>query len=331
MEHRILPGTLSDTDPGLSFSVVTLGLWAIGGKYWGDDVRDETSIAAIHEALDLGIDSFDTAPLYGEGHADEVLVKALGERRHTVTIATKVGVRTVGGHARSDLSPAHLRADCEASLTRLKLERIDLLQVHWPCEVGTPLEASLSTLVALQAEGKIAHFGLSNYDAQTLAKARALAGLVSLQTPYSLLRREYERSLEAACGPGPDAAPPLGVLAYEPLCRGLLTGKFGPESRFPESDLRHHDERFRGGAYRRALRLAEGLAAIAAHFEASAAALAIAWVLRRPTITTALVGAKRAEQVRQNAEAARLLQEPGIPWETLDRMAEAVHPSPREA
>ncbi|MDF1563880.1 MAG: aldo/keto reductase [Deltaproteobacteria bacterium] len=312
-----------------TFSPVTLGLWAMGGKYWGEDVRDEDSIAAIHAALDLGIESFDTAPLYGEGHADELLVRALGERRHQVTIATKVGVRlptAAGEHARSDLSPAHLRADCEASLRRLKLERIDLLQIHWPCEFGTPLEESLATLVALQGEGKIAAFGLSNYDAPTLARARQLAPVATLQTPYSLLRREYEQGLEAVCL---EPAPALGVLIYEPLCRGLLTAKFDEESTFPDSDLRAHDDRFSGPAFRRALRLAEGLARIAEHFDATAAALAIAWVLRRPSVSAALVGAKRPEQVRQNAEAARLAADPGVPWEVLDRMAEAMRPPPR--
>ncbi len=317
MERR----QISDTE--LEVSVVGLGMWAAGGTYWGDDVRDADSIAAVHAALECGIDLFDTAPLYGLGHADEILVKALGEQRHTVTLATKVGVRwDADGHPHSDLSAEHLRSDCEASLRRLQVERIDLLQVHWPCERNTPLEESLETLTRLQEEGKIAHFGLSNYDAKTLAQARALAPFVSLQTPYSLLRREYEGPLESACLKG---AAPLGVLAYEPLCRGLLTAKFEPSHAFPSTDMRARDDRFRGKSFERALRLATGLSTIAAHFEATAAALAIAWTLRRKSITCALVGAKRPEQVRANAEASRLLQESALPWDILDRMAEAVH------
>src|SRR5690606_4887670 len=145
--------TLPHTD--LQLSAIGFGCWAIGGAWWGDDVDDRQSIAAIHAALDHGINWFDTAPLYGHGHADELLVEALGSRRHDLVIATKVGVRyqnLAGAHAFSDLSPDHIVEDCEASLRRLRLETIPLLQVHWPCECQTPLEATLEALMALRSE-----------------------------------------------------------------------------------------------------------------------------------------------------------------------------------
>lgn len=183
-----LPGT------ELELSRVGFGCWAIGGEYWGEDVDDAQSVRAIRRALDVGVTWFDTAPIYGWGHADEVLRRGLGARRADVVIATKVGARRsqTTGHAVSDLSPDHVRRDCEASLARLGVDCIDLLQVHWPCERGTPLEASLEALVELRSEGKVREIGLCNHDALTLARARDLAPIVSIQTPISMLRREYE-------------------------------------------------------------------------------------------------------------------------------------------
>src|SRR5690606_9148386 len=142
-------------------------------KWWGDDVRDDVSIDAIRRAVELGVNWFDTAPLYGYGHADEVLVRALGSRLRDTFIATKVGVRWDNErvHATSDLSPRYVVEDCENSLRRLGVERIDLLQVHWPCEQGTPLSDTLEALVSLRAAGKIRAFGLCNYDAPSLEQA----------------------------------------------------------------------------------------------------------------------------------------------------------------
>src|SRR5258706_15829436 len=150
MRFRPLPGT------DLTLSVVGLGCWAIGKKWWGDDVDDDASIAAVKAALDAGINWVDTAPLYGLGHADEVLVRALGPRLSEVVVATKVGVRTgADGHAHSDLTAQHVRADAEASLVRLGLPRIDLLQIHWPCELGTPPDETMGALADLVKEGKV--------------------------------------------------------------------------------------------------------------------------------------------------------------------------------
>lgn len=315
MKRRRIPGT------DLELSVVGFGCWAIGGKWWGDDVRDEVSIRAIHAALDAGIDWFDTAPLYGHGHADEVLVRALGPRLRDVVIATKVGARWdgEGEHARSDLSPEHVRSDVEASLRRLGVERLDLVQVHWPCESATPLEDTLGALEALRREGKVRHYGLCNYGAPELEQALAVApeggGIRSLQTAYSMLRREFEGPLRTVCAPDP-ASPRLGVLAYEPLCRGLLTGKFQTTPRFPDTDLRARDDRFSGVRFGRAVAFVNVLAQVADKVGVPTAALAIGWVASRPGVTAVIAGAKTPEQVRENVRAAELVDR-RVLWEKL--------------
>lgn len=311
MERRTLPGT------DLSLSVVGMGCWAIGGMHWGDDVRDETSIAAIHRALELDVNWFDTAPIYGHGHADEVLRRALGPRIRDVTVATKVGVRfdPATDHAESDLSPEHVRADCEASLRRLGLERIDLLQVHWPCDRGTPLADTLGALEDLQREGKVRWFGLCNYNRAGLEAALEHAPIPSLQTPYSMVRREAEHDLLPLC-----RERGVGVLAYETLCRGLLTAKHQTMPRFPDSDMRKHDARFWGTSYLRISTMVRTLAQAADRVHVPPSALAIGWALTRPGVTAAIVGAKTPEQVEMNARAASLLPHDRL-WTVVDRIA----------
>lgn len=324
MQRRTLAGTQ------LELSVVGLGAWAMGGLWWGDDVRDDDSRAAVQRALDLGINWIDTAPLYGHGHADSLLVQALGPRKREVIIATKVGVRWDGEgmHARSDLTAAHLRQDVDASLQRLGLDCIDLLQVHWPCELGTPLQETMATLEALRREGKFRYLGLCNYPAAALREAAAWGHVDCLQTPYSMLRREFEAELQQTCaalpaGPGAteggEATRSIGVLAYEPLCRGLLTGKFMATARFADSDLRARDDRFHGPRFLRALTIVSRLQLVAKRLGEPVGALAIAWVLRQPGITAAIVGAKRAGQVEENVRAAALLERE-VPWADIDRI-----------
>lgn len=302
MKTRPLPGT------ELELSVVGFGCWALGKQYWGDDVDDATSARAVHAALDEGINWFDTAPLYGEGHADQVLVEALGTKKHDVVIATKVGVQLggEGEHASSDLRPEHVVADTEASLRRLGLETIDLLQVHWPCEHGAALDDTLAALESLRSSGHIRHYGLCNYDAEGVTQASAAEGMVSLQTPFSLLRREFEGTLKDAV----TSPRRLGVLVYEPLCRGLLTGKFKHEPSFPESDMRSWDERFQGPRFLHAQGLVRDLERVAQRLDVSCAAVAVGWVIAQPSITAAITGAKTPEQIRENAQAARVAANP---------------------
>jgi aryl-alcohol dehydrogenase-like predicted oxidoreductase len=315
MRTRRLPGSTLD------LSVVGFGCWAIGKQYWGDDVTDDVSTAAIHAAIEGGINWFDTAPLYGEGHADSVLVKALGPKKHDLVIATKVGVRLggEGEHASSDLHPDWIIEDTNSSLERLGLETIDLLQVHWPCDHGSQLDDTIATLDALCTAGKIRYFGLCNYDAAAVSSTASHPKLVSTQTPYSLLRREFETGLfKAVSGKNP-----VGVLAYEPLCRGLLSGKFKVMPQFPDSDMRSWDERFQGPRFHHAKRLVADLDQVAQRIGVPTAAIAIAWVVAQPGVTAAIVGAKRPEQVVQNVQAAAIASRPNV-IAVVDKIA-AIH------
>jgi aryl-alcohol dehydrogenase-like predicted oxidoreductase len=319
MKRRIIPGT------DLELSIVGLGCWAIGGLWWGDDVTDKDSIGAIHAALERGINWFDTAPLYGYGHADEVLRKALSGRSEEAVIVTKVGVRWDGAtdHAESLLTADHVRTDVEASLQRLGVERIDLLKVHWPCQSDTPLEETFGTLEALREEGKVRYLGVCNYDATQLqAVLDVCPSLVALQTGYSMIRRELEGNLCDLCLGEEASTPRLGVFAYESLARGLLTGKFKTQPHFPKSDLRARDGRFQGNRYWRIQSLVRDLRLIAERARTTPAALAIGWVARQPGVTCVIVGAKRAEQVDQNADAVALLGRKRL-WDLIEQVVNA--------
>lgn len=315
----MLQRTLVGTD--LSLSVVGFGSWAIGGEYWGD-VDDRVSIDAVHAAIDAGINWFDTAPIYGGGHSDEVLAQALEGRRADVIIATKCGPRTnpETGHAISDLTPENIVRDCESSLERLQTDFIDLLQVHWPCELGTPIEDSMAALQRLKEQGKIRYFGLCNYPADGLREARVVGEVSSLQTPYSMIRREFERQLL------PEVGTDLGVLVYETLCRGLLTGKYGKTPpHFEDDDLRAHDDRFRQPGYGRIHQLNRVLGVVAQKTGFPQAALPVGWALTRPGITAAIAGAKTRAQIEQTARAAELIGRKQL-WKVVESYASQIRP-----
>lgn len=317
MNTRTLPGT------DLDLSVVGFGAWAIGEDYWGDDVTEARSIAAVHAALDVGINWFDTAPVYGWGRSEEVLVKALGSRAKDVIIATKVGVQNVDGHAMSNLSAEHVQADLEQILRRLGTDTIDLLQVHWPCEHGTPFEETFGTLQKLREAGHFRYLGVCNYNADALRAIAAITPIVSLQTGYSLLRREFEADLRTAAT---DLG--LGVLAYEPLCRGLLTGKFTHPPTFPETDMRQRDDRFKGARFHHAKRLADDLGKVARRLGVPTSAVAIGWVAAQKGITSVIAGAKGPEQVEQNARAAEIVSKAKV-WNVVSRIAATHGGTPR--
>jgi len=250
----------------------------------------------VRAALDCGINWFDTAPLYGAGRADALLAEALGGEG---MIATKVGVRQGrDGHATSDLSPPHVLADAEASLKRHGREAIDLLQVHWPCEHGTPLDDTFEALDRLRASGKVRYVGVCNYDAVGLREVRRIAPWVAtLQSPYSLLRRAFEGELRAA-------ASGMGVLGYEVLVRGLLTGKYRQVPQFGDDDMRSRDDRFHGPRFDHARGLVQDLGRVAARLHLPVSAVPLGWAPHQPGITHVIAGARSAEQVRANAQGA---------------------------
>ena len=306
------------------FSRVGLGLWTLGGAHWGDDVDDARAHQTVLAAADLGITWIDTAPIYGHGRADAVAAAALRERPGLL-VATKVGVRATGtasGHAESDLSPAHVLADAEASLRRLGRPQIDLLQLHWPCQHGAALDDTVAALEGLRERGLIRMWGASNYGADGARALRALGPIASLQAPLSLIRREAEAALLPALAapraPG-EAAGPVPLIAYEALCRGLLAGRYPGPTRFPPSDQRSWDERFHGARGAQLRALVRDLQRVADHVGLPLPAIAAAFPLTRPGVGHVLVGARTPAQIAQTAGAAALVGRAGL-WRALDKL-----------
>ena len=305
----------------LEITPVGFGAWAIGGGDWSfawGPQDDNQSVAAIHEALDLGVNWIDTAPVYGLGHSEEVVGRALAGRAVKPYIFTKCGrvwdeTRTIGKR----LKASSIRSECEASLQRLGVEAIDLYQVHWP-EPDEDVEEGWSELARLQQEGKVRWIGVSNFSVSQMKRAAAIAPITSLQPPYSMLRRDVEAEiLPYAREQG------IGVIAYSPMASGLLTGTWTKERRdaLPEDDWRKHkNPLFQDGAFERGTRTAEVLREVGAGHGASPAAVAIAWVLTNAAVTAAIVGARKVGQYADIAVAAGLRLSP----HDLDRIAHAL-------
>ena len=307
----------------LTVSRIGFGCAAIGGYDYGS-VNDDDSIDAIHAAVDAGITLFDTADVYGLGHAETVLGRALGGRRSMVVIATKVGVRwEMDGRTRRDLSPAYIRDALEASLVRLRTDFVDLYQIHWP-DPATPVEDTLETLERLRSEGKIRHIGCCNMDAALVDRLQVHGRVESAQLPVSLAQLE---ALPAAqrCVDGHGMA----ILAYNALAQGLFTGKYGAGSRFEGTDLRQRSALFSGAALDRNLRVLEALREIGVGHGRTPAQVAIRWLLDRPEVTCVLAGMKRPDQVQQNAGATgwRLTVEEHVRLERVARQSGEDRPS----
>lgn len=294
----------------LSITPLGFGTWAIGGAGWPfawGHQDDGESIAAIHEAIDLGLNWLDTAPVYGLGHSEEVVARALAavpsSRRPLVF--TKCGrvwneAREVGKR----LTAASIRAECEASLRRLGVERIDLYQVHWP-EPDEQVEEGWAECARLHAEGKVRAIGVSNFSVSQLERAAAIAPITSLQPPYSLLRSEIEAEILPWC-----QAHGVGVLAYSPLASGLLTGAWTPERRaaLPADDWRREkNPLFQEPRFSRHLRFVEALRPVAAARGVTVGAIALAWVLGHPAVTAAIVGGRRPGQLGELLAAADIV------------------------
>lgn len=282
----------------LEVSRVVLGTWVTGGWAWGGSDEAE-SIRAIVRGLELGISFIDTAPVYGFGRSEEILGKALREwgRRETVTVATKCGLEWDEKqiHIRRNSSPERIRFEIDQSLRRLGLERIDLYQVHWP-DRNTPFEATLETLLQLQAEGKIRYFGLSNFSVQQIEACLSNAPVASLQPPFNLFERAAANELLPYCR---DHG--LATLVYGGLCRGLLSGKFTGEERFKKGDLRRGDPKFKPDKFKQYVKAVDALKKIAARYHRSMAQFALRWALQQPGVTCVIAGARTPAQVEDNA------------------------------
>jgi aryl-alcohol dehydrogenase-like predicted oxidoreductase len=283
----------------LHITPVGYGAWAVGGSGWQfawGSQDDDDSIAAIHRALELGVNWIDTAAVYGLGHSEEVVARALkswsGPRPY---VFTKCGLRwDAKGEVQKVLSADSIRRELENSLHRLSVDVIDLYQIHWPPDPDSPaLEEGWSTLAALQREGKVRWIGVSNFNVQQLKRAQAIAPVTSLQPPYSLVHREVEEDILPYC-----LHKGIGVIVYSPMASGLLTGAMTREraSRLPKDDWRRLHPDFTEPNLSRNLALVERLHEIAKRHNRSVGEVAIAWTLHDPAVTGAIVGARNAQQ-----------------------------------
>lgn len=292
----------------LEISVVGFGAWAIGGGGWqfGWGPQDDTdSIAAVHRALELGVNWIDTAPAYGFGRSEEVVGRALAGVTERPYVFTKCSLlQGPNRRVSHDLSRDSIRAECEASLSRLGTEAIDLYQIHWPIP-DHDIEEGWAALAELKAEGKIRHIGVSNFDTRQLERAEAIAPVESLQPPYSLLRRGIEREILPWC-----ADHDTGVIVYSPMESGLLTGTMTREriESLPDDDWRSNSPTFREPALTRNLALVERLREVGDCHSVSPGAVAVAWTLRRPEVTGAIVGFRRSGQVDEIVPAVAGLE-----------------------
>jgi aryl-alcohol dehydrogenase-like predicted oxidoreductase len=289
-----------------ALSRVGLGAWAFGGVGWGPQ-DDRDSVATIRHALAAGVDWIDTAAVYGDGHAERIVGEALAglPAAERPLVFTKAGVRVdpASGSTYRDLSPQSLRAECEGSLKRLGIPRIDLYQLHWPVAEAEVVEAAWSTLGELREEGKIRWAGVSNFDLDLLERCARIRPLDAAQLPLSLL----EDKITGAELPWL-AARGVATLVYSPLESGLLSGSFSLErlAALPDDDWRRRRPRFQSPEVERALDLVERLRPLAAELDASVAELAIAWAAHFEGVVGAIVGARSPAQVDGWIGAAQL-------------------------
>jgi len=288
---------------GLDITTVGFGAWAIGGGGWAfgwGSQDDADSLAAMRHALELGITWIDTAAVYGLGHSEEVVGRLLrelpaGERP---LVFTKCGLvwdeRDRAAEPRRVLRPDSIRKECEASLRRLGVERIDLYQFHWPDETGTPVEDSWQTMVRLVEAGKVRAVGVSNFDVPLLERCAAIRHVDSLQPPFSLIRRDAPEREIPWC-----AEHDTGVIVYSPMQSGLLTDTFTAArvAALAPDDWRRRSAQFQQPALGKNLALRDALNPIARRHGATVSAVAIAWTLAWPGVTGAIVGARTAAQV----------------------------------
>ncbi|HEY6212699.1 MAG TPA: aldo/keto reductase, partial [Vicinamibacterales bacterium] len=271
---------------------------AIGGYDYGR-VDDEQSIAAIHRALDAGINFFDVADVYGLGHAERVLAKALGPRRNQVVIATKGGVAfDDSGNTRLDISPRHLRSAVEASLRRLGVDCIALYQIHKPDGV-TPVRDAVGELVRCQEEGKIRHLGCTRFSIADLDDGLSRGRLESNQLAFSLLEQETAATIEYGW-----REQGMSGITFNSLGQGLLSGKYDRQARFSGTDLRRRSELFTREAVERGLAVVQRLREVGAGHARTPAQTALRWVLEHEAVTCVLAGLKTSAQVDENVGAA---------------------------
>lgn len=296
----------------MDISRIGLGAWAIGGSWeWGYGHQDDqVSIKTIHQALEAGINWIDTAPVYGLGHSESVVGKAIKQSAYKPLVFTKCGLvwddeRNVNGV----LNKASIFQEVEASLKRLDIETVDLYQIHWP-NPAEMIEEAWSALAELKAQGKVRYIGVSNFSVEQLKTVQAIAPVTSLQPSYSLVDRSVEEEVLPFC-----QQEGLGVISYAPMGSGLLTGKMTRErlAQLPDDDWRKDNDKgvnFAEPKLTRNLALVEVLREIAQTHNCNIGEIAIAWVLANPAITAAIVGQRSPEQVQGVIRAADVVLTP---------------------
>ena len=304
MQERLRTTHLGPT--GMEITRVGFGAWALGGGgfewSWGSQ-EDEDSIAAIHRALELGVNWVDTAAHYGFGHSEEVVGRAIAGLDERPYVFTKGGQPPgPNGTTLHSLQRDSLRRELEGSLTRLGLDAVDLYQIHWPVP-DKEIEAGWAALVEFRDEGLTRHIGVSNFDVDQLSRAQRIAPVDTLQPPYSLIDREVEAEILPFAG-----REGIGVIAYSPMSSGLLTGSMTREriEALPDDDWRKRDPRFRDPELARHLELVERLRSVAERHGTTPGAVAAAWTLRHPAVDAAIVGFRRPDQVDPIVVAANL-------------------------
>jgi aryl-alcohol dehydrogenase-like predicted oxidoreductase len=292
----------------LHLTPIGLGTWAMGGgdwKFgWGDQ-DDAASIASVHQALDAGVNWIDTAAIYGHGHAERVVGKAIQDRRDDGLIATKCG-RVWEGESREigkSLRRESVHREVDVSLQRLGIDCIDLYQIHWP-EPDEEIEEGWGAVAELVEAGKIRYAGVSNFNMEQLKRIQPIHPVTSLQPPYSMLRREVEEEILPYCRENQ-----IGIVAYSPMQAGLLTGRFSKErvQNLPANDWRKANPFFTSPQLEANLSIIEQLRPVAAQMEITLPQLALAWVLRRSEMTAAIAGARRPEQILETVKAGEIV------------------------
>ncbi len=286
---------------------IGLGTWAIGGgdnPYgWGAQ-DDEDSIRTIQHAVDVGINWIDTAKGYGHGHSEEIVGQALKGRRDKVNIATKCGIlwKEDGSDIYGHLKAESIKREVESSLQRLQTDVIDLYQIHWPLP-DEDIEEGWQAISDLIDEGKVRYGGVSNFNVDQLKRIAPIRQVTSLQPPYSMIKPEIESGILPYC-----AQQNIGVIVYSPMQAGLLSGKFTPEraAKLPADDWRKGDPNFQDPILSINLEMVAALQSIAERNGISMAVLAIAWTLRRPEVTAAIVGARRPSQIEETVKAGEV-------------------------
>lgn len=293
---------------------IALGTWAIGGWSWGGP-DDENAMKTIHAAIDNGLNMIDTAPVYGFGHSEELVGKALQNKRDKIILATKVGLNwDNSGKVFRDSSPKRIHKEIEDSLRRLKTDYLDLYQIHWPDD-KTPVQETAMAMEKLRKEGKIRAIGISNFSTEQIEEFRKYADLSAIQPPYNM----FERSIEKDILPYAEKHA-LATLCYGSICRGLLSGKMTEDTKFTGDDLRKSDPKFQLPLFRHYLAATKELAEYARDtHNKSVLALAVRWVIDRYAGNIALWGARKPQQI-ENVQEALGWQLTKQDYENIDRI-----------